>query len=174
MISLEQLITATRHNSHWSHYWSRYQRPLHLAVMIEPYCQLILSGQKTIESRFSHRQIAPYNQIQVGDVILIKPATTNSITGLCRARQIRFYNLDSDQLEQIRTNYATELGISQPEFWQQKRTCRYATLIWVVDVCPIQPIVVYKKDRRGWVVLNLTRTPGGTQPEPNLPHSRPQ
>src|ERR1700680_4829312 len=45
---------------------------IHLAVLTEPYLQFILSGHKTVESRFSMKAIAPFRRVVPGDAILLK------------------------------------------------------------------------------------------------------
>ena len=45
---------------------------LHLAVLVQPYLDFILDGQKTIESRFSIRPIPPYRRVESGDIVLLK------------------------------------------------------------------------------------------------------
>ena len=43
------------------------------AAFWEPYLDLILTGQKTVESRFSRRRIAPYGCVAAGDVLRDRP-----------------------------------------------------------------------------------------------------
>ena len=44
----------------------------HIAILRKKYFNLILSGKKTIESRFSYNKIAPYKQVEVGETIYLK------------------------------------------------------------------------------------------------------
>lgn len=44
----------------------------HLAILKQPYLDYILSGQKTIESRFSRLKSAPFGVIKAGDIVLLK------------------------------------------------------------------------------------------------------
>lgn len=50
-------------------YWVEKLRDLppdkiHMALMVEPYLSYILSGEKTIESRFSMKKISPWHRVQ--------------------------------------------------------------------------------------------------------------
>lgn len=52
----------------------------HLAIFKGDGGESILSGKKTIESRFSHRRDPPFGQISVGDLVYIKPSGKDIIT----------------------------------------------------------------------------------------------
>jgi len=65
-------------------------RGIHLAVLVEPYLSLILDGKKTIESRFSINRHAPFEQVQRGDVLILK-RSSGPIEGLCTVSDAWFY-----------------------------------------------------------------------------------
>src|SRR2546425_6317559 len=73
---------------------------LHLAVLVEPYLQFILDGQKTVESRFSVHRCAPYQRVHRGDVVLLKQAG-GPIVGLCQIANSWFYRLDPKSWQAI-------------------------------------------------------------------------
>lgn len=125
---------------------------LHLAVMVEPFLQLMLEGKKTIESRFSANRCAPYGRVQPGDVILLK-RTGGPIVGLCRVSNRWFYELDPKSRETIKEKFARAMCAESPKFWKEREKASYATLMRVNRVHPINPIRFQKRDRRGWVVL---------------------
>ncbi|MBN8564807.1 MAG: ASCH domain-containing protein [Leptolyngbya sp. UWPOB_LEPTO1] len=131
---------------------------LHLGVFVEPYLQFILEGKKTIESRFATRRFAPYNQVEKGDVILLKQSS-GPIVGICQVTHCWFYELDPESWETIQRDFAQALCAQDPEFWQQRQAASYATLMRVQFVKAIEPIPFAKRDRRGWVILQ----PGGDQ-----------
>lgn len=143
-------------------FWEDYLSPLiesaplpfslHLAVFIEPYLQFVLDGKKTIESRFSTRRFAPYNQVEKGDVILLK-RSSGPILGICQVAYPWFYQLDPDSWTSIQKDFAEALCAQDPEFWKQRESASYATLIRIQRVKSIAPIKYAKRDRRGWVVL---------------------
>ena len=65
---------------------------LHLAVLTEPFCSLLLDGAKTIESRFSHVRCAPYGTLAKGDIVVVKK-TGGPVTGAFQAGTVRSYHL---------------------------------------------------------------------------------
>lgn len=143
-------------------FWESYLKPLgendstpfslHLGIFVEPYLQFILEGKKTIESRFSTRRFAPYNQVNKGDVILLK-RSSGPIVGLCQVTHCWFYQLDPDSWKTIKHDFAQAICAQDPEFWEQRQAATYATLMRVRDVREVNPIRFVKRDRRGWVVL---------------------
>ncbi len=64
----------------------------HIAIFRQPFYDFVLSGQKTIESRWSMRKIAPYNKIKVGDTILIKK-TGDKILAKAEVSEVKFFEL---------------------------------------------------------------------------------
>jgi ASC-1-like (ASCH) protein len=125
---------------------------LHLAVFREPYLTFLLEGKKTIESRFSLKRQAPYNQISEGDIILLKRAS-GPIVGLCQVEDAWFYKLDSRSWREIKNEYFKEIYVQDQSFWDERQFASYATLIRVQNTRLISPIKYPKRDRRGWVVL---------------------
>lgn len=44
----------------------------HLVILKQKYFEMVLSGEKTIESRWSMNKCAPYGKVGVGDTIWLK------------------------------------------------------------------------------------------------------
>lgn len=128
---------------------------LHLAVFIEPYLRYILEEKKTIESRFSVHRRAPYGQIAAGDIVFLK-RSGGPVVGLCLVSNVWFYNLDAASWHSLRTDFAQALCAQDPEFWETRKNASFATLMRLSTVTPIDPILIPKRDRRGWVVLRTT------------------
>jgi ASCH domain-containing protein len=125
---------------------------IHLAVFVEPYLQLVLSGKKTVESRFSVNRCPPYNAVKRGDLLLLK-RSGGPIVGVATVGDVWSYRLDPDSWSLIRDHFADQLCITDPEFWASKQGASYATLMRVEGAAEIDPIPILKRDRRGWVVL---------------------
>jgi hypothetical protein len=126
---------------------------LHLAVMRQPYLQLLLDGQKTIESRFSVNRISPFEDVSAGDVLALKQCS-GPVVGLGVVEHTAFYELDSPTWRLLRARFARPLCAEDDEFWATRERARYATLMTVVHAHWIDPIRVEKRDRRGWVRLD--------------------
>jgi hypothetical protein len=151
------LQSAVKGDTFWkSHIDSIMQGPapfgLHLAVFIEPYLKYILEGKKTVESRFSERRVVPYGSVRRDDVILLK-RSGGPIVGLCRASDIWYYELDPRSWREIRAGFSQMLCAQDPDFWSQRETAEFATLIRLTNVLKISPVKYAKNDRRGWVIL---------------------
>lgn len=155
----EKLLPGVRHDPFWRNELTRVaedkasSRSIHLAVFVQPYLQYILDGSKTIESRFSTRRFAPYDQVQQKDIILLKESS-GPVVGICQARTVWFYELEEESWSEIKRNYTKELCAQDPQFWRDRQDASFATLILISHVLPIKPFSVEKRDRRGWVVLH--------------------
>ena len=124
---------------------------LHLAVFAEPFLSSVLSGRKTLESRFSRCRIAPFDDISLGDVILIKEVS-GPIRGIALTQRVWFFNLSSSPIQTLRKRFAT--GICADDgFWNNNRDAMFATIIELVEPAAIAPLDCEKRDRRGWVTL---------------------
>lgn len=141
-------------------------RRLHLAVFVEPYLRYLVEGKKTVESRFSKNRCAPYGTIQPRDILVIKESGGPAIA-VCEVAAVWFYNLAPESWDEIRRRFARQLCIDDSTFWSNKATALFATLMQVENVQRIDPIVVPKKDRRGWVVLE-PGSPDVVSPPPPL------
>src|SRR5215212_382501 len=153
----DDLEKAVRKNAFWKNYLdcllAQENAPfsLHLAVFIEPFLKYVLNGQKTIETRFSSMRCAPYERVQNGDVVLLK-RSGGPIVGLCQISSVRFYELEENSWQEIRT-FAREICAENPAFWEAREDASFATLMHIKQVQAIDSVPFYKRDRRGWVVL---------------------
>jgi len=125
---------------------------VHLAVCVEPYLQLVLDGKKTIESRFSANRCAPYGVVRRHDIVLLK-RSGGPVVGVCTVGEVWFYELDPNSWKTIRGGFEQQLCISDPSFWNSKKSASYASLMRIEHAAAIEPIAASKRDRRGWVVL---------------------
>jgi hypothetical protein len=133
-------------------------------VFVEPYLRYLVEGKKTVESRFSKNKCAPYRAVQPRDILVIKESGGPAVA-VCEVAAVWFYNLAPESWDEIRHRFARQLCIDDSSFWSNKATALFATLMQVENVQRIDPIVVPKKDRRGWVVLE----PGSRQIDSSSP-----
>ena len=125
----------------------------HLAVMTGQYLDRLLDGTKTIESRFTRHRVAPFQQVASGDVIFFKQAA-GPITAAGLAGTVQHLDLGIVPLRQIADRYGAAIAPADASFWADRAAARYATLVTMLDVVKTEPVLVQKRDRRGWVVLN--------------------
>lgn len=127
----------------------------HLAIFKGEGAEKILSGKKTIESRFSNRKNPPYGVISAGDLVYIKPSGKD-IIGQFRVKKVIFFDgLEVGDVGEIKEKYGKALAVDE-EYWKGKEKASYGTLIFIGEVDPFltAPIKIPKKDLRGWVVLS--------------------
>ena len=127
----------------------------HLAIFKGEGADLILTGKKTIESRFSQRRDPPFGQVASGDLVYIKPSG-KEIIGQFRVKKVIFFDgLELGDIGEIKEKYGIELAVDET-YWSNKTYAKYATLIFIGDSSRFitSPVKIPKKDLRGWVVLN--------------------
>lgn len=130
---------------------------LHIAILVNPYLQRILNGQKTIESRFSSQRRTPYECVDPGDVLLFK-LSGGPIQGIGRVASAQFLKVTPEVLQDIQIRYADALGVTDPAFWEARSGASFATLLHLENVREITPITFTKRDQRAWIVLNQRAT----------------
>jgi hypothetical protein len=155
-VEFDELLDRVAHNHFWLTYLSDVVDPMssigvHVAVFSEPFLSLVLSGEKTVESRFSRNRCAPYGDVDDGDIILLKEVA-GPIRGIALARKAWCYDLSSEPLERIRSRFGAQI-CGDEEFWKSREDALYATLIELDETAAIAPLRCDKRDRRGWVLV---------------------
>lgn len=155
-IEFDEVLEQVDHHPFWLNYLSDATRPasrigIHLAIFAEPFLSKVLSGEKTIESRFSRNRCAPYGEIGDGDIILLKEVA-GPICGLVLARRSWCYDLATEPIERIRLRFGAGIAAAD-DFWAAREDALYATLIELDAPTAIGPVACDKRDRRGWVAL---------------------
>ena len=157
-ILIEQIRDALGVDGFWQPYLDEFvvKQPasvaVHLGVFTEPFLQYVIEGQKTIESRFSVTPCPPYRRVKDGDVLLLKQVG-GPVVGICQVGRAWFYRIDPDSLAELRSQFATALCAPEPEFWNERASAGFATLMSLRQVRKIRPVRVEKRDRRGWVIV---------------------
>lgn len=123
---------------------------IHMALMVEPYLSYILSGKKTIESRFSMKKISPWHRVETGDAIILK-RSGGDIVGIFEASKVQFLEIENDDdLLEIKRQFNKQLCI-EDDFWVQKKDSNYATLISISHLCTFSPFPLHVKNRQSWI-----------------------
>lgn len=124
----------------------------HLVILKQKYFEMVLSGEKTIESRWSMNKCAPYEKVGVGDTIWLKE-TGKDVTVCATAGRVEFFELTPEIVDQIRIEHGKEIGTDKFEDWQGTLHKKYCSLIWLEDVKRVDPIKVKRSNGAGWIVL---------------------
>lgn len=124
----------------------------HIAILRQPFYDMILSREKTIESRWSKNKIAPYLQVQKGDVIFLKE-TGKKITAKAIVEKVEFYELTPDIAEEIRKKHGKEIGTDKFDDWNKYLQKNFCSLIWLSNVEKVENIPSPKSHGAGWFVI---------------------
>ena len=130
----------------------------HLAIFKGEAGELILSGQKTIESRFSRVKNPPFGAISTGDLVYIK-TSGKEIIGQFRVQKVFFFDgLTPEDIKTIEKQYGSRIKTDK-SYWSDKSNSTYGTLIFIGNSSRFitSPVKFPKKDLRGWVVLPAGR-----------------
>ena len=124
----------------------------HIAVVRQPFYNMILNCEKTIESRWSLNKCAPYKRVAKNDIIYFK-LPGKLISAVAEVEDAKFYELNSSLAEKIKTLYGKEIGIHKFENWETYKNKKYLTLIWLKNIRVIKPFKIEKKNKAGWVII---------------------
>lgn len=129
---------------------------LHLGIFNQPYYSLIISGDKTIESRFSINKCSPYGKVKKNDVVFIKE-TGKSICAYSIVSEVKYYSKENNNLnlQLLEENYSKDICVCDNNFWKDRSNKNYATLLWVANPTTISSFCINKKDKRGWIDYEL-------------------
>ncbi len=106
---------------------------VHVAILLKRYVDLILDGRKTIESRLTKTTREPYQAIAPGERIHFKASSGPYMATAVADRMEFFTNLTPADIDRLQHEH--NRGICGDDaYWDWKRDCRYATLVWLRDV----------------------------------------
>ncbi len=124
----------------------------HIAILRQPFFDMVLSGEKTIESRWGMHRCPPYGKIAVGDEILLKE-TGKDVTASASVKRVEYFQLTPEKVEDIRKKWGKAIGTDRFEDWKETLQKKYCTLIWLENVKRIEPLKVPRSKGAGWIVL---------------------
>jgi len=109
---------------------------IHIAILRQPYLNLILAGQKTVECRLTQQARAPYDTIEPGDRIYFK-LSAGPYGATAIADHVQFEEgLTPNRVNQLKRDY-NHLICGDSYFWRVKRNSSFCTLIWLREVAPV-------------------------------------
>jgi len=125
----------------------------HLAVLKAPYLDMFLDGRKRIECRLLKTARPPFEVVKPGQVIWLKRCG-KWIEGCGRAaRVLHLADLAPGDLAALKQRYNDQI-CAQDDFWEARRTCRYAALIWLDNVRRVPSFNFDRQPTSPWVVLH--------------------
>ncbi len=144
----------------------------HVAILLAPYLELLLSGRKTVESRLYRQQREPFGCIAPGEVIWFKQSA-GPYRARATARQVHFTQPRSpDDMAQLQARWNDRV-CGDDAYWQWKAQSRYAVFIELKDVQAVATGPRLPKSQgRAWFVLPdappLLPVPLPAQPAPGM------
>lgn len=125
----------------------------HLAIFLKGVAEEVLSGQKTVEVRLSQNRIAPYLEVQKGDIIFLKNSGSK-IIGQAVVDNCLYYEISHPEvIDKLAKNFGKEAAMDE-NFWKSHHQARFATVIFLKNPTKfLMPVAFQKNDRRPWVVL---------------------
>jgi hypothetical protein len=132
----------------------------HLAIFTRNAIKAIVSGQKTVETRFSKKKIAPFGMVNVGDIIYMKPPGEELSGQFVATKIISIEGLDEKDWEWIKTEFGQKISFGSvaemKNYYKEHEGSKFATIIQMgkIEQFVTSPIKIEKRDLRGWMVLD--------------------
>lgn len=125
----------------------------HLAIFTPEAVQLVFSGKKKIDGRFSRIRIPPYLAVSAGDVVLIKIPGEDIVGQFQVDRVFYFDHPTGEEASAIKKKYSRQMAMPK-SFWLDHEKINYMTLMFIGAVTRfLLPPQIPKRDLRPWVVL---------------------
>jgi len=132
---------------------------IHVAILKPGYIKDILAGRKTIESRLTKTRQPPHGRIEEGQRLFLKASGGPFMATAVASAVSGFEDMQREDVKQLRKQYGEQIG-GDDAYWALKRDSRFATLIELTDVEPIEVGPKYKVAyMKAWYVLDDALSP---------------
>lgn len=137
---------------------------MHIAIMRKSWglAEKILSGEKTIESRWYKNKYRPWGNIGREDTVYFKDSGGPVKIKAKVSKVLQFEGLTSSKVKELLRKYskANGLGVGKGEiekYYQVFKDKRYCILIFLKDVEPLEPFDIDKTGfgaRASWLTVD--------------------
>ena len=122
----------------------------HVAIMKKSWGLIpkILSGQKTIESRWYQTRRAPWGKIRAGDTVFFKNSGEPVAIKALVTKVLQFSDLNQGKVREILAKYGKDDGLELAQlanFFDLFKNKRYCLLIFLKNPVKIRPFEIDKK-----------------------------
>lgn len=107
----------------------------HIAIMKKSWGLIakIISGKKTIESRWYKNRIAPWDRISKGDTVYFKDPGEPVSAVATVSEVLQFDNLDGKQFSEIMAKYADDICLKTRQYNEYYQSKNYCILIFLTN-----------------------------------------
>jgi len=134
----------------------------HIAVMRKSLglTRKLLTGEKTIESRWYKNRYRPWDQIDVGDVVYFKDSGGPVTVKARVAEVLQFGNLNPEKVRGILAKYGGRLGVDSKDldkYFEMFKGKRYCIIVFLTGVEAIEPFEIDKTGfgaMASWLVVD--------------------
>jgi len=118
----------------------------HVAILEKKYFNKIISGEKTIESRWTYYPKEPYKQVNIGETIYLKESGKKVAHKAKVADTLFKEGLTPRKIKALLKKYHKNIGVEMSYFKNVKKK-RYCSLVFLKD---IKQIPQFNIDRKGF------------------------
>ena len=125
----------------------------HIAILKKSWNLLdkILSGEKTIESRWYKNKSAPWNKIKENELVYFKDSGSPVTIKTEVDKVLQFQNLTPRKVKQLLNKYDKAIGIKTEDFYEQLKNKNYCLLIFLKNP---ETIVPFDIDKTGFGLMS--------------------
>lgn len=128
----------------------------HVAIMKKEWrlTERILSGEKTIESRWYATRKAPWNRIGEGDIVYFKDSGTPIVARAQVGAVRQFDDISPGKAQGLLAEYGQRIGLSEediPAAIERYSNKKYCILVFLEDVRRVDPFCI---DKRGYGLMS--------------------
>lgn len=121
----------------------------HIAILKKTWLAKILSGEKTIESRWYKQKRTPYHNIAKGDMLYLKE-TGKPVTAKAAVKDVMFFDhLTEEKTRRIIQEYGSRIGMTE-ESLPRLQGKNYCTLIFLEQP---QKIHLFQINKKGYGMM---------------------
>ncbi len=137
----------------------------HVAIMKKSWglTPKLLSGEKSIESRWYRSKYPPWDRIKAGDTVYFKDSGEPVSVSAMASRVLQFSDLTPDRVMEILKRYGEADGITKNEikdYFELFKDKHYCILIFLTDVQKVKPFQIDKTGfgaMAAWITSNRLR-----------------
>ena len=122
----------------------------HLVILKKEWklLELILSGEKTIESRWYLQKRDPWDKINAGDILYLKNTGERASAAAEVESVLQFEDLNAEKVKKLLKKYGKGIGIpkeKQEEFFHKFKEKKRCILVFIKNPKKIKPFKINKE-----------------------------